>query len=125
VASFCKITFFWRWGRQGKSRASPQAATAFPAASSGSSGVLLSLRAVFATGTYLEAIPSILLLAACKIPSRTTGQKAPWILLSEDRIQCIGKGTKGDPFRYFEKRAKKKKRKGSSVFGIPLKTFVG
>jgi len=51
-----QITFFWRWGRQGKSRASPQAATAFPAASSGSSGVLLSLRAVFATRTYLEAI---------------------------------------------------------------------
>jgi hypothetical protein len=46
------------------------------------------------------------------VPSRTTGQKALWILLSEDRIQRIGKGTKGDPFRYFEKQAKKKKRKG-------------
>jgi hypothetical protein len=49
------------------------------------------------------------LLAACKIPSRTTGQKALWILLSEERIQRIGKRTKGDPFRYFEERAKKKK----------------
>jgi hypothetical protein len=44
------------------------------------------------------------LFTACKIPSRTTGQRALGALLSEGRIQRIGKGAKGSLFRYFGKR---------------------
>jgi hypothetical protein len=68
------------------------------------------------------------LFTACKIPSRTTGQKALEVLLSEGRIQRIGKGTKGHLFRYFEKQANKKKpakRRGASVFGVSTETLVG
>jgi hypothetical protein len=44
------------------------------------------------------------LFEAAAIPTRTTGQKALKRLLSDDSpydIQRIGKGGKGDPFRYF------------------------
>ena len=44
------------------------------------------------------------LCEAAVVPSRTTGQKALKELLSEGKIQRIGKGTKGKPFRYFGKR---------------------
>jgi hypothetical protein len=41
------------------------------------------------------------LFTACKIPSHTTGQKALGALLSEDRIQRIGKGSRGSLYRNF------------------------
>jgi predicted transcriptional regulator len=41
------------------------------------------------------------LFAACKIPSRTTGQKALRALLAAGKIERIGKGGRGSRFRYF------------------------
>lgn len=46
------------------------------------------------------------LFEAAVVPSRTTGQKALRELLSEGRIQRIGKGGKRDLFRYFANKSK-------------------
>jgi len=54
-----------------------------------------------------SAKPMADLFEAAVVPSRTTGQKALRELLSEGKIQRIGKGTKADLFRYFEKRGEK------------------
>jgi hypothetical protein len=54
-----------------------------------------------------SAMPTAEVFEAAAVPSRTTGQKALKELLSEGKIQRMGKGTKGKPFRYFEKRGEK------------------
>ncbi len=44
------------------------------------------------------------------VPSRTTGQETLKALLSEGKIQRIGKGMKGKPFRYFGGASSREKR---------------
>ncbi|MFI5056891.1 MAG: hypothetical protein ACHQLQ_01790 [Candidatus Acidiferrales bacterium] len=64
-----------------------------------------------------HALTQAELFEKASIPSKTTGQKALQQLLSAQRIQRIGKGAKGNPFRYFA---------GSlTVFGVSTKTLVG
>jgi hypothetical protein len=51
-----------------------------------------------------SAMTQVELFRAAVIPSRTTAQRALKELLSEGKIQRIGNGTKGKPFRYFGKQ---------------------
>lgn len=48
-----------------------------------------------------DALSQEELFTACEIPSRTTGQKALPALLAAGKIQRIGKGARGERFRYF------------------------
>jgi predicted transcriptional regulator len=50
-----------------------------------------------------EAITQDQLFEKACVPSRTTGRKALAELLSAGLIQRAGKGSKGNPFRYFLK----------------------
>jgi len=54
-----------------------------------------------------DAKPMLALFEFAVVPSRTTGQKALAQLLSEGKIQRIGKGGPRDLYRYFTKRGEK------------------
>jgi hypothetical protein len=54
-----------------------------------------------------SAKPMVELFEAAVVPSRTTGQKALRELLSEDKTQRVGKGTRADQFLYFQKPGEK------------------
>jgi hypothetical protein len=53
-----------------------------------------------------SAMTTVELFEAAVVPSRTTGQKALRELLSEGRIQRIGKGGQRDLFQYFANKSK-------------------